>query len=171
MQNEPIKLNELSWMKTAKELLGVTEVKGVKHHPIIIKMLNYLGAWWKEDETAWCGVFTAYCLKKNGIKIPKHWYRAKDYLNAGALLTKPAYGCIAIKSRVGGGHVCFVAGITPQGKLVCLGGNQSNKVCYALYDVKDFEQFRWYGKTSTPLQGRYTLPILTNVTATKVTES
>ena len=53
---------------------------------------------------------------------------------------------------------------------MCLGGNQGNSVCYATYDVNAFNEFRWYGRTSTPLQERYNLPIL-NVSNGGVTES
>lgn len=162
---------ELSWIATGRQYLGETEIKGPKHNPKILHMLDSLGAWWRNDEEAWCGVFVAYCLQQSGVKYPKHWYRALDYLNYGAKLNKPAYGCVAVKSRKGGGHVCFVVGQTAAGKLVCLGGNQSDKVCFALYNVSDFEQFRWYGKTSNPAAHRYTLPTLTNITQTKVTEA
>ena len=162
--------NELSWIKLAKSLVGTKEIKGKVHNKTIAEMLSYLGAWWKDDETAWCGVFTAYCLKKNGIAIPKHWYRALDYKNYGNKLTAPAYGCIAVKSRNGGGHVTFVVGKTKDGRLVCLGGNQGDMVNYAVYRESDFDAFMWYGKGTRPAEHRYTLPVL-NVTATKVTEA
>lgn len=165
-----MKMKELDWIADGKQYVGLREVKGARHNPNIQMMLKYLGAWWKDDETPWCGVFTAYCLKKNGIVIPKHWYRALDYKNYGAKLSKPAYGCIAIKTRKGGGHVCFVVGKTKDGRLVCLGGNQNDMVCYAVYKASDFEEFRWYGRTTRPLEGRYNLPVL-NVSATRVTEA
>ncbi|MGX2675034.1 hypothetical protein ACWB3A_18920, partial [Acinetobacter baumannii] len=57
------------------------------------------------------------------------------------------------------------------GKLVCLGGNQSNKVCYALYNDSDFQEFRWYGRTTQPASKRYNLPQLSGVTAIRVTEA
>jgi hypothetical protein len=44
-------------------------------------------------------------------------------------------------------------------------------VCYALFDASDFEEFRWYGKTNTPAEMRYSLPLIKNVSATKVTEA
>lgn len=163
-------MNELDWIKTGKELVGTKEIKGAIHNKTIVMMLKYLNAWWFDDETAWCGVFTAYCLKKNGIVIPKHWYRALDYKNYGHKLTKPAYGCIAIKTRNGGGHVTFVVGKTKDGKLVCLGGNQNNMVNYAVYSANVFDEFRWYGRGTRPLDARYNLPVL-NVSATKVTEA
>lgn len=152
--------------------VGLHEIKGPKHNAEILKWLEHLGAWWKDDETPWCGVFVAWCLKSAGIKYPKMWMQALAYLEGGAKLNKPCYGCVAIKKRKGGGHVCFVVGRDKKtGKLVCLGGNQSDQVCLALYDQSDFEQFRWYGKTSTPLPIRYELPEYSGVTAQKVSEA
>jgi uncharacterized protein (TIGR02594 family) len=66
---------------------------------------------------------------------------------SGTKLAKPAYGCVAVKTRIGGGHVCFVVGKDKaSGKLVCLGGNQSNMVCYALYNESDFEALCGMGR-------------------------
>ena len=167
-------MNDLDWIIEAKKHIGVKEVKNTNTSKEIEEWQEYLlntpvkkGHWLYG--VAWCGTFVAYCLKKNNIAIPKHWYRALDYVNAGAKLTKPCYGCVAVKTREGGGHVTFVVGKTKQGKLVCLGGNQGNSVCYATYDVNSFKEFRWYGRTSTPLQERYDLPTL-SVTANNVTE-
>ncbi|HFF4839752.1 TPA: TIGR02594 family protein, partial [Acinetobacter baumannii] len=50
-------------------------------------------------------------------------------------------------------------------------GNQSNKVCYALYNDSDFQEFRWYGRTTQPASKRYNLPQLSGVTAIRVTEA
>lgn len=38
------------------------------------------------------------------------------------------------------------------------------------YAESDFEAFMWYGQTSQPAQHRYELPVLSGVTATKVSE-
>lgn len=165
-------MTELSWIAEARKHIGLKEVKGAKHNLTIQKWLKNLNAWWSDDETAWCGVFIAHCLKSAGIVYPKHWYRALSYLDSGARLKKPAYGCVAVKTRKGGGHVCFVVGRDKKtNKLVCLGGNQSDMVCFALYAESDFEAFMWYGKTNNPAQSRYDLPILSGVTATSVSES
>ena len=168
----PVKTNDLAWMIEAKKHIGLKEVSGKAHNPTILSWLKSLGAWWSEDETAWCGTFIAHCLKVAGVKYPKHWYRALDYVNYGSKLAKPAYGCVAIKTRQGGGHVCFVVGRDEKTrKLVCIGGNQSNMVCYALYAESEFQEFRWYGMTDRPADKRYNLPIMTGVTATRVSEA
>ena len=165
------KLPELSWIAEARKYVGQKEIKGSKHNPLFLSWLKKLKAWWANDESAWCGLYIAHCLETAKVAYPKHWYRALDYLNYGTRLIQPAYGCVAVKTRKGGGHVCFVVGQTKEGKLVCLGGNQNDMVCYALYDKEDFEAFMWYGKTSRPAQERYNLPILSDIKATSITET
>ena len=166
--------------------IGVAEVGSTNSSPVIDGWTKALvnspivPAWLRNQP--WCGTFVASCLKKSGMtkspseaitqgnQYPHHWYRAAAYKSEPKRLKKPAYGCVAVKARSGGNHVFFVVGITPQGKLVGLGGNQSNKVCYALFEQKDLEFF-WYGKTNTPLTERYNLPIIKNVTASNLAES
>lgn len=152
-------MTELAWIAEARKHIGLREIKGKQHNPTILKMLKGLGGMFKDDETPWCGTFTAHCLKTAGVAIPKHWYRALDYLNYGTKLDKPAYGCVAVKSRVGGGHVGFVVGRFANGNLAILGGNQSNAVNIASYPASSF-QFRWYGKTPSPAAHRYDLPLV-----------
>ena len=109
-----------------------------------------------------CGTFVAHCLHAADRSIPKHWYRAKDYLNYGTFLKKPAYGCIAVKSRVGGGHVFFVIGELEDGSLVGLGGNQNNKVSIARFSRDSIVGYVWpswgNGVPSFPSAERYVLP-------------
>ena len=161
---------ELTWIKEARKYVGLKELNGTNKHPTIDSWARDLGASWAIGQ-AWCGTFIAHCLQTAGVPYPKKWYQALDYLNYGAKLEKPCYGCVAVKKRKGGGHVTFIVGKTSNGKLVGLGGNQSDMVCYALYDASEFEAFMWYGFTDRPAQHRYTLPVLTGITATKVTEA
>lgn len=162
----------LPWIDVAVSKIGIHEIRGQETNPDITKWLKELKAWWTDDETAWCGTFVAWCLKQADVAYPKMWMQALAYRDGGTKLTKPAYGCVAVKERKGGGHVCFVVGRDAKtGKLVCLGGNQSDQVCLALYNETDFVDFRWYGKTANPLALRYNLPEYSGVTAQKVTES
>ena len=167
MSNYP----ELPWIAEARKHIGLKEIGSTNKGKEIESWAKDLNGMWVYGQ-AWCGTFVAHCLQTAGVKFPKDWYRALAYLNGGNKLTKPAYGCVAVKTRVGGGHVCFVVGKDKAtGKLVCLGGNQSNMVCYALYNESDFEAFMWYGQASSPAQHRYDLPSLSNVRTTGVTES
>ena len=83
---------DLAWMVEAKKHVGLREVKGIEHHPTIAAWLNELGAWWTDDETAWCGVFIAICLKRAGLKRGLVNSRAKTYVKgdrAGSGFSSP----------------------------------------------------------------------------------
>lgn len=103
--------------------------------------------------------FVAYCLKKGGKPIlkPAVVGRALAWLDYGTKISKPAYGCLAIKSRSGGGHVGFVVGKTVGGHLLVLGGSQDNQVKISPYNPSVFE-YRWPGVA--PADHRYDLPVL-----------
>lgn len=179
-------MNKLPWIEKAITFIGVSEVNGSNSSPIIDGWACELSGTKTVPpylrNAPWCGTFVAKCLRDSGMvqakidnaatgkQYPRHWYRAGDYRSVAKKITKPAYGCVAVKTRSGGNHVFFVVGKTKAGKIVGLGGNQSNKVCYALFEPSDLDYF-WYGETNRPADTRFTLPIISNVTATKVTEA
>ena len=117
------------WMKTARESIGLKEVAGPKHNTKIQAWLAKLGAWWKDDETPWCGTFVAHCLRENGLPVPQHWYRALAWKDYGSNLrpTHVCEGAILVFAREGGGHVGFYVG-EDRFYYRVLGGNQSNTV-------------------------------------------
>jgi len=116
-------------MKTARESIGLKEVAGPKHNTKIQAWLAKLGAWWKDDETPWCGTFVAHCLRENGLPVPQHWYRALAWKDYGSNLrpTHVCEGAILVFAREGGGHVGFYVG-EDRFYYRVLGGNQSNTV-------------------------------------------
>ena len=157
-------MSELAWIAEARKHVGMKEIPGPKHHPTIVKWLTKLRAWWKDDETPWCGIFVAHCLEEAGRPIPKNWMRAREYENYGTKLARPAYGCIATMSRQGGGHVAFVVGeVSKGGDLLLLGGNQGNSVSIARFPRSRITAYTWpdigNGSPSQPDPSRYTLPI------------
>lgn len=162
---------ELAWMIEAYKHNGLKEnTSKTAHNPTILEWLKELKAWWSDDETPWCGVFVAICLKRAEVEYPKIYMRALEYKNTAKKFTKPAYGCVATKTRTGGGHVFFVAGKTPAGKIVGYGGNQNNAVCYAIFEPSDLEYY-WYGKTNRPSDVRYELPLIKSVSEGRVREA
>ena len=187
-----IDMNKLDWIAEGEKFLGHAEKGSTNRSPIIDKWWKELGASWAMGG-AWCGAFVAHCLQASGFTrasfdtrnaklkgrndqanvYPYHFYGAKDFARGGGYkLAKPCVGAVAVKSRNGGGHVCFVVGKTPSGRLVVLGGNQGNKVCYTTYAASEFDEgFYWYGRTPNPAQGRYDLPVIKNVSSTKLTEA
>ena len=159
-------MSELSWIREARKHIGLREIKGGKHNPLILSWLQNLLAWWANDEVPWCGVFTAECLRVGQRALPKHWYRASDYLNWGTRLDSPCYGCVVVFTRQGGGHVGFGVGEDKLGTLWVLGGNQSDAVSIAPFSIGRVSGYRWppsaTGAAMSPDPSRYTLLILSS---------
>lgn len=117
------------WLVKAKEYTGLREIPGPRHNTTILSWLEKLGAWWRDDETPWCGVYVAHCMREVGLPVPKMWMRAKEWADYGANLRAGhvAPGAILVFARKGGGHVGFYVGEDTTHYHV-LGGNQSNMV-------------------------------------------
>lgn len=159
---KPAQTDAPEWVVEALKHIGLKEVVGPKHSPAILSWIKNLSGWFTDDETPWCGTFVAQCLKEAGRGYPKHWYRALAYADYGTKLAKPAYGCIGVMGRTGGGHVTFIVGETNDGKyLVGLGGNQSNAVNLMKFPKSRFTAFVWptydSGVASSPYPSRYNL--------------
>ena len=154
---------DLPWIVEARRYVGMAEIPGKQHNPTIQNWLRTLKAWWSDDETPWCGTFVAYCCRIAGRSVPKDWFRALAWAEAGERLTAPAYGCIAVFNRAGGGHVGFVVGRDRVGNLMILGGNQGNKVSIAKFSKERVVAYVWpsvNGAKNQPAQDRYRLPVL-----------
>jgi uncharacterized protein (TIGR02594 family) len=157
------------WLAAAQRYIGVTETPGKATTPTIRKWLLNLNAWWNDDETPWCGVFVAEVMRECGIKLPKHWYRARDWLNWGVTLTEPTVGCVVVYERgATSGHVGLVVGRDKTGRLLTLGGNQGNRV-----SVLPFENWRVLGFRWPPGQlfKHYPLPVLASTRAASGNEA
>ena len=154
---------DLPWIVEARRYVGMAEIPGKQHNPTIQNWLRTLKAWWSDDETPWCGTFVAHCCRTANRDIPKDWFRALAWADAGERLTAPAYGCIAVFSRTGGGHVGFVVGRDRSGNLMILGGNQGNKVSIAKFSKDRVVAYIWpsvNGAKNQPAKDRYQLPVL-----------
>lgn len=136
-------MTEPPWLTEARRHIGVAEIKGPKHNSRIVGWLENLRAWWKDDETPWCGVFVAHCVKSAGYELPKHWMRAKDWLNWGRTLSNPRIGCIVVFEREGGGHVGLVVGKDKAGNIMVLGGNQGDAVNIRPFAASRVAGYRW----------------------------
>lgn len=170
-------MNELSWVKLAREFIGQREIKGERHNPIIIEWLDDMGrftkearAWWRDDETPWCGLFVGWTLGQSGRYVVKEWYRAKEWATKDLTqLARPAYGCLAVLDRRGGGHVGFVVGKDTAGNIMLLGGNQGDMVQISPFAPERITSYHWPsmfidGKLvkSVPYGERFDLPTLTS---------
>jgi len=132
---------DFCWIKEAFKEIGTKEIRGEESNERIEEYHDYAHIGWAKDDIPWCGSFMAYVFTKCGYDIPIAPYRALSWLNFGKEIDEPLYGSIAIKKRMGGGHVTIVIG--SYGEWVyCLGGNQSDKVCIRKYKKSDFISFR-----------------------------
>lgn len=145
------------WLVEARKHVGLREVPGKTHAPMIQRWLRKLGAWWEDDETPWCGTFVAACLQAAHEPVPKAWYRARAYLELGKGLPDPVLGAVVVFTRELGGHVGFVVGEDEYGRLMVLGGNQGNAVSIAPFDPARVLGFRWPSAVLAPAAG---LPLI-----------
>lgn len=160
-------MTDTPWLAIASRYVGLAEIPGRDHAPTITRWLTNLKAWWRDDETPWCGTFVAHCLKESGCAIPKHWYRAKAYLDCGEPCG-PVIGAVVIYERAGGGHVGFVVGIDQSGRIMTLGGNQGNRVSIAPFDSTRVLGYRWPTGTA-PLVAD--LPVLNSTEISSTSEA
>lgn len=159
------------WIREAVKHLGLKEIPGPRHNNVILGWLSTLKAWWKEDETPWCGVFVAHCVTTNSMRVPKYWMRAKAWADEwGMSIKTPVPGCVVVFERAGGGHVGFVIGQTRLRELVVLGGNQGNMVNLGKFDTSRVVGYYWPKDYAMP-DSRITLPILEISGPTSVNEA
>jgi uncharacterized protein (TIGR02594 family) len=126
-----------TWLDEALKDEGLAEIPGARTEPRIERMLVRLGAWWRDDETPWCGTAVAAWMDRAGAgKLPRHWYRAKGWLDWGVPIAGPCVGAVVVFAREGGGHVGLVVGRSEDGRLLVLGGNQGNAVRVSPFDPK-----------------------------------
>lgn len=150
---------EPAWLVEARLHIGVKEIKGSVHNSVIAEWLNRLKAWWADDETPWCGVFAAHCMRTAGFAIPRYWMRAKAWLDWGCRINKPAHGCVVVFDRIGGGHVGFVVGSDRCGNLMVLGGNQGDAVSIKPFPRERVVGYRWPCEPSC-VPPDYSLPVV-----------
>lgn len=153
-------MSDPAWLAAARQYEGLAEIPGKDTAPVIAGWLLGLKAWWRDDEQPWCGVaVAAWMLEGRVVDLPKHWYRARDWLNWGRVLSLPVVGCVVVFERGGGGHVGLLVGVDHLGRLMVLGGNQGNRVSIAPFDRSRVLGYRWPQGVEIGLAG-YALPVL-----------
>lgn len=127
-----------SWLARAVALRGLYEHRGGADNPVILEMARVCGGEiaqsYVHDAIPWCALFVNYCLIASG-RAGNDSLWALNFSHYGTRLPGPAVGAIATKRRSGGGgHVFFVLGRDAQGRIVGIGGNQSDMVCDDEFD-------------------------------------
>jgi uncharacterized protein (TIGR02594 family) len=123
-------MSEPAWLQLARKELGVAEIVGSKHNPVVLAYFrDAKHSEIKDDETSWCAAFVGAMLERSGI-VSTRSLLARSYLEWGVKVTTPKPGDIVVFKRGTSswqGHVAFYL-YEKDGKIFHLGGNQSNKV-------------------------------------------
>lgn len=142
------------WLPVAWEELGVAEVPGPAANQRITEyhQTTTLGA--VSDEVAWCSAFMCWCMEQCGITHTNS-ARARSWLQWGTARLVPEPGDIVVLKRGASdagpevtdaqGHVGLYLGLTwlaGEPAILVLGGNQSNRVSIAPYQLTKVLGFR-----------------------------
>lgn len=153
---------EPRWIVLARKYLGLREIKGSRHEPLIVKWWEAIGAPFRDDETPWCGAFVGGVLREADLPIVSGGAGARSWLKLPVKLDRPAVGSVVVfwrGSRDGTlGHVGFVVGQDRFGNLMVLGGNQGDEVCIKPFSRDRVLGYRW--PSTWPLEERFNLPVL-----------
>lgn len=122
----------------ASRFLGVVEIKGGVHHPVIQWGFTLCDGYGPDtpDEVPWCSAFAQIPAFLAGLERSRS-AAARSWLSVGDTVALDAAvpGDIVVFARGTGwqGHVGYYAGRTPDGGIVTLGGNQNDRVSLATY--------------------------------------
>ena len=132
---------QYAWLETepgprilieALKTYGTIEKLGAGSNPSILAWARATGQdrIYRSDETAWCGLWMAYVALQAGWDVPLNPLAARNWLNFGQAVEKPALGDVLVFARGTSGfsgHVGLYVGEDAQAFHV-LGGNQSDRV-------------------------------------------
>ena len=96
-------------------------------------------------DISWCAVFASWCLQQAGYANPSscralefnpsyhHDPKMPDRLSGMRRISKPTYGCIIVWKNISGvgGHVAFFYGMSSDGYIIPLGGNQGDSLQFS----------------------------------------
>jgi uncharacterized protein (TIGR02594 family) len=146
---------ELPWLVEAQRLRGLREVKGAGDSPVIMDWAEDLGIPYANDETPWCGLFVAHCIR-TGLPyadLPANPLGARAWQGFGSGM-RPMLGAVMVfwrGSRDGWqGHVGFYWAEDDAAYHV-LGGNQSDSVSVTRIAKDRLLEARW--PSGVPISG------------------
>ena len=115
----------------ALKLFGTLETPGTKDNPTILAWASEIGLakTYSHDSIPWCGLFMGVIARRAGKDIPDSPLWALSWADFGKPAVKPMLGDVLTFKRNGGGHVALYVG-EDSSAYHCLGGNQSDKVCF-----------------------------------------
>ncbi len=127
------------WLDIAAQEMemGVMEIEGAEDNPRIVEYHQATSLHATDDETPWCSAFANWCMKQVGIAGTDS--AASISWRTWGQAVGPIPGALVCFN----GHVGFLHSIRSDGKLLILGGNQSNQVKITLYDKNKVLTYRW----------------------------
>jgi uncharacterized protein (TIGR02594 family) len=113
----------------ALKTYGTIETPGPGDNPSILAWAKYTGLdrVYRDDATAWCGLWMAYVALQAGWEPPLNPLWARNWVAWGTGQKAGALGDVLVFARGKGGHVGMYVGEDAQAFHV-LGGNQSDQV-------------------------------------------
>jgi uncharacterized protein (TIGR02594 family) len=138
------------WLEVAGREMGVTEIRGPRHHPRILAYHAETSLRAQSDEIAWCSSFVSWCLARVGL-AGSGSALARSWLDWGEELCEPRRGSIVVLEGEGAlsGHVGFYLG-SHGSEVLVLGGNQSDAVGIAAYPAGRVLGYRWPSRSAAP---------------------
>lgn len=108
---------------------GTIETPGAGNNPSIMAWAKATGLHrvYRNDSTAWCGLWMAYVVLQAGWSTPVNPLWARNWLDFGTPQKAAALGDILVFARGKGGHVGLYVG-EDDAAFHVLGGNQDNQV-------------------------------------------
>ncbi len=134
-----VTLSEIIWFEIAKREMaaGVKEIPGPQDNPRIVEYHQSTTLHATDDETPWCSAFVNWCIEQAGLKGTQS-ASSRSWLAWGQEINQPRLGCIVICR----GHVGFYYQ-EEKGRILLLGGNQSNQVKISPYSKNKILGYRW----------------------------
>lgn len=151
IHREAVDDSEAPWFAIAMREMetGVDEVVGPEHNPRIVEYHQSTSLKATDDETPWCSSFVNWCMEQAGEEKTNS-AMARSWLKWGKELSKPRKGCVTVFSRgiiPTAGHVGFYVDETT-GRILLLGGNQSNQININSYPKSSLLGYRWPSATA-----------------------
>src|SRR5262245_11960098 len=155
------------WLTVMRGITGMTEAPGSANNPAIMNMADVIAkaypqqatycSYYTGDDIAWCGLAVAYCMTMAGIEPvfgatdTERWMWALAWAEwpQSTHLAEPQLGCVMVKEREGGGHVCLYES-TDGSYYRVRGGNQRDMVNVSSYPRSDFVAFVWPDAAGAP---------------------
>jgi uncharacterized protein (TIGR02594 family) len=122
----------------AERYIGIKEVPGTKHNPLILAMLQLDDKWPESDETPWCSAFINWITWH--LRLPRSKkLNARSWLDVGTAIplkqARPGFDVVILwrgAKDSPSGHVGFFSG-AHDNSIFLLGGNQGDSVSVAAY--------------------------------------